>query len=131
MKKTLTATALALSLGSTPAHAAFQLGWNKIYIFNCLTLTRINSPATGAVSAAANGAVAVASSTAGANTVLWVFPDTTKTAGLTSNDTFTTTDLYLIVQLEPFCRSGLPLYVQFFNVNPAQWDAISVYPELK
>ena len=130
MKKTLKAIALALSLASTPAHAAFQLGWNKIYIFNCLTLTTINSPAT-AVAAAANTTAAAASSTAGARTVLTVFPDTTKTAGLTSNDTFTTTDLYFIVQLEPFCRSGLPLYVQFFNVNPAQWDAISVYPGLK
>jgi len=130
MKKTLTAIALALSLASTPAHAAFQLGWNKIYIFNCLTLTTINSPATAAA-AAASTAGAAASSTAGANTVLWVFPDKTKTAGLTSNDTFATTDLYFMVQLEPFCVSGMPLYVHFVKLNPALWDGISVYPGLE
>ena len=128
--KTLTAIALALSLASTPAHAAFQLGWNKIYIFNCLTVTTTNSPAT-AVAAAANTTAAAASSTAGARTVLTVFPDTTKTAGLTSNDTFATTDLFFMVQLQPFCVSGLPLYVHFVNLNPALWDGISVYPGLE
>ena len=38
--KTFTAVALAAALISSQAQAAFQVGWNKLYFANCLTLTR-------------------------------------------------------------------------------------------
>src|SRR5690348_4435930 len=123
MKRTLTAVALALSLASAPAHAAFQNGWNKIYILNCYTFTTATI-----VSVASTPGLRITGNTQ--VDVLWVFPDTTKRAGLTTADTFSTTDPIYVTTLSPFCISGAPLFVHFFQLSPALWDAISVYPRL-
>jgi hypothetical protein len=107
--KTFTAVALAAALISSQAQAAFQVGWNKLYFTNCLTLTRATIVPD----------------------VLWIFPDVTRTPGLTASDTFSTTDQIYVTQLAPFCISGSPVFVHFYQVSPALWNAISVYPGLK
>jgi hypothetical protein len=148
--KTFTAVALAAALVSSQAQAAFQNGWNKIYILNCVTITTDTTSGTSGVnnlvaqSAGDNSAntnlqgVAKSSSSNGTvvsttqnNSVLWVLPDTTRTAGLTSADTFSTTDPIYVTALSPFCISGAPFYVHFVSPSPAIWDSISVYPGLK
>jgi hypothetical protein len=125
--KTFTAVALAAAaLASSQAQAAFQLGWNKLYFSNCITFTSAGATASCSASCSAS-----ATATSLGNSEMWIFPDTSKTAGLTPNDTFSTTDPIFIMQLEAFCRSGSPVFVQFFNVSPALWNAISIYPALK
>jgi len=107
--KTFTAVALAAALISSQAQAAFQVGWNKLYFANCLTLSRATIVPD----------------------VLWIFPDVTRTPGLTASDTFSTTDQIYVTQLAPFCISGSPVFVHFYQVSPALWNAISVYPGLE
>src|SRR4051812_22458672 len=123
--KTFTAVALVAALFSSQAQAAFQLGWNKIYISNCLTTTtaQLNTTNLSGGAGVNTGDIQV--------TVLWIFPDITRTAGLTTADTFSTTDPVYVTELEAFCRNGQPFFVNFFALNPAIWDAISVYPNLK
>jgi hypothetical protein len=105
--KTFMAVAFAVAFVSSQAQAAFQIGWNKIYISNCFTFADAKRD------------------------VLWIFPDISRTAGLTPNDTLATADLIYITTLSPFCKSGAPFYVQITNIGPAMWNAISVYPGLK